>query len=185
VLIEKTHSRIHPVDAARNAPAVVVSKPRNFTPGWTKAARGAAANHSRSKTPGLPGTATPDRTPTITGFSPQTGYPGSWVQIRGQNLVLGISVQFNGVPHRRALPLSALLYRVNPGFFEPDFRTIRQLGLARSFEEFGQEVNSFRSDNRRHGGLVRRRLRVRVSGRRLMQLVFTLPSDMPVAGKTL
>ena len=86
--------------------------------------------------------------------------------------------------HRRALPLSALLYRLNPGFFEPDFRTIRQLGLARSFEEFGQEVNSFRSDNRRHGGLVRRRLRVRVSGRRLMELVFTLPSDMPVAGKT-
>jgi hypothetical protein len=85
--------------------------------------------------------------------------------------------------HRRALPWSALLYRVNPGFFEPDFRTIGQLGLARSFEEFGQEVNSFRSDNRRHGGLVRRRLRVRFSGRRLMELVFTQPSDMLVAGK--
>jgi hypothetical protein len=40
------------------------------------------------------------------------------------------------------------------------------------------------ADNRRHGGLVRRRLRVRVSGQRLMELVFTLPNDMPVAGKT-
>ena len=80
--------------------------------------------------------------------------------------------------HRRSLPVSALLYRVKPSLFEADFRTIRQLGVAKSFEEFGQEVNSFRSDNRRHGGLLRRTLRVRVSGRRLMKLVFSLPRMM-------
>jgi hypothetical protein len=82
--------------------------------------------------------------------------------------------------HRRALPLSAVVYLMNRSFFERDFCTIRQLGVARSFEEFGAEVNSFRSDNRRHGGFLRRRLRVRVSGRRLMNLVFDLPTDMSV-----
>ena len=79
--------------------------------------------------------------------------------------------------HRRALPLSALIYRANRSFFELDFRTIRQLGVAKSFEEFGEEVNSFRSDNRRHGGFLRRRLRVRISGRRLMKLISALPTD--------
>jgi hypothetical protein len=82
--------------------------------------------------------------------------------------------------HRRALPLSAFAYLIKRTFFEPDFRTIRQLGVAKSFEEFGEEVNSFRSENRRHGGLLRRRLRMRVSGRRLMALAFDLPGDMPV-----
>jgi hypothetical protein len=73
-----------------------------------------------------------------------------------------------------------LVYRINPSFFELDFRTISQLGVARSFEEFGEEVNSFRSENRRHGGFLRRTLRLRVSGRRLMDLVFDLPGDMPI-----
>ena len=83
--------------------------------------------------------------------------------------------------HRRALPLSALVYLVNREFFELDFRTIRQLGVATSFEEFGAEVHSLRSENRRHEGFLRRTLRVRVSGRRLMDLALALPSDKPVA----
>jgi hypothetical protein len=72
---------------------------------------------------------------------------------------------------------------MNPSFFSKDFLTIRQLGVATSLEEYAAEVNTFRSDNRRRGGFVRRTLRVRVSGRRLMELVFALPGDMPVMRK--
>jgi hypothetical protein len=86
--------------------------------------------------------------------------------------------------HRRAFPLSALMYYLNRDFFASDFQTIRQLGVAISFEEFAAEVDSFRNDNRRHGGFLRRNLRIRVSGRRLMELVFDLPEDMPVARRT-
>jgi hypothetical protein len=86
--------------------------------------------------------------------------------------------------HRRALPLSALLFRINPTLFDVDIRTIRQLGVARSFEEFCGEVDSFRSENRRHGGFLRRQLYVRVSGRRLMALALSLPPDMPVGRKS-
>jgi hypothetical protein len=86
--------------------------------------------------------------------------------------------------HRRALPLSALIYRLHPSFFDPDFHTIRCLGNSTSYEEFGQEVNSFRSDNRRRGGFLRRKLRVRVSGRRLMKLLLVLPTDMPGLGRS-
>jgi len=82
--------------------------------------------------------------------------------------------------HRRSLAISALIYLMRPTYFSFDFQTIRQLGVATSFEEFGAEIDSFRSDNRRHGGLLRRTLRVRVSGRRLMDLIALLPADMPV-----
>jgi hypothetical protein len=74
--------------------------------------------------------------------------------------------------HRRSLPLAALVYTLYPAFFEPDLRAIQQLAVTRSFEEFAREVDSLRSDNQRHGGFLRRKLRLRISGRRLMRLVF-------------
>ncbi|MFO1501441.1 MAG: hypothetical protein U1G07_24140 [Verrucomicrobiota bacterium] len=86
--------------------------------------------------------------------------------------------------HRRSFPLSGLIYWLHRRFFESDFQTLRQLGVARSFEEFGAEVDSFRSYNRRHGGFLRKTLRVRVSGRRLMDLALTLPEDMPVGKRS-
>lgn len=76
------------------------------------------------------------------------------------------------------------MFLLNPQFFACDFKTIRQLGVATSFEEYVAEVDSFRSENRRHGGFLRRTLRMRVSGRRLMDLLWTLPADMAVGKKT-
>jgi hypothetical protein len=70
------------------------------------------------------------------------------------------------------------MYLVHRSVFDLDFLTIRQLGITRSFDEFRSEIDSFRYDNRLNSGFLRRTLRVRVSGRRLMNLVFKLPLEM-------
>ncbi len=73
--------------------------------------------------------------------------------------------------YRHAVPLAGLIYLFDRGFFSVDFQTIRQLGQARSPDEFRQEVDAFAYQNRRHGGMLRTRLRIRVSGQRLMSLL--------------
>jgi hypothetical protein len=73
--------------------------------------------------------------------------------------------------YRRSRPLSALLYSWNPRFFDLDLRTIRQLGLARSSEEFRAEIDSFRFESRMQRGFLKRTLRLRISGKRLMRLL--------------
>jgi hypothetical protein len=73
--------------------------------------------------------------------------------------------------YRRSLPLSALVYSWNQRFFDLDLRTIRQLGLARSSEEFRAEIESFRFESRMQRGFLKRTLRLRISGKRLMQLL--------------
>jgi hypothetical protein len=79
--------------------------------------------------------------------------------------------------HRRSLPLAALIHLLNRNFFELDFATIRQLGLARSFAEYRAEVDSFRYECGMRGGFLRRTLRVRVSGGRLMALLLSVRPD--------
>ena len=76
--------------------------------------------------------------------------------------------------YRHALPLAGLIYLFDRDFFAVDFQTIRQLGLARSPDEFRQEVDAFAYVNRRHAGTLRTRLRIRVSGQRLMSLLTEL-----------
>ena len=73
--------------------------------------------------------------------------------------------------YRRSLPLSALVYSWNPRYFDLDVRTIRQLGLTRSSEEFRAEIDSFRFESRMQRGFLKRTLRLRISGKRLMQLL--------------
>jgi len=72
--------------------------------------------------------------------------------------------------HRRSLAVTWIVRLVKPGFFEPELRTIRYLGNATSSEEFRGELDSYRSEYRRHGGFVRKLLAVRLSGSRLMRL---------------
>ena len=72
--------------------------------------------------------------------------------------------------YRHALPFAALIYLVNRDFFSEDFRAIKQLGLSRSPEEFRQEVETFRYLNRTRAGILRGRLKIRVSGHRLARL---------------
>jgi hypothetical protein len=63
-----------------------------------------------------------------------------------------------------------------PGYFDMELRTIRYLGNARSSEEFRAELDSYRSEYRRHGGFLRTVLAVRLSGKRFMDvLAETLP----------
>jgi hypothetical protein len=72
--------------------------------------------------------------------------------------------------YRRSLPLSLVVHLTNRRHFELDLQTIRQLGVCRGTQEFRAELESFRYDYRMRGGLLRR-LRVRVSGKRLMALL--------------
>jgi hypothetical protein len=69
------------------------------------------------------------------------------------------------------LPLTALVYLCNRHYFDVDFRTIRQLGLARSSEEFRAEIDAFRFDYRFQPRLFKRSLRLRISGKRFMKLL--------------
>jgi hypothetical protein len=73
--------------------------------------------------------------------------------------------------YRHALPVAGLIRLFRPDYFTDDLRTIRQLGQVRNAAEFRQEVDAFGYLNRRHGGWDRRRLRIRVSGKRLMSLM--------------
>ena len=72
--------------------------------------------------------------------------------------------------YRRSLPIAALVYLFRRGYFDLDFQTIRQLGVARSSEEFRVELETFRYEYRMRGGVLRG-LRVRVSGKRLSELL--------------
>lgn len=73
--------------------------------------------------------------------------------------------------HRRALPLTALIYALNRSYFEKEKGTIGYLGNARSEPEFRTEVATYRSYYRRRGGFLRKVLCVRLSGKRLMDLL--------------
>jgi hypothetical protein len=68
------------------------------------------------------------------------------------------------------VPLAGLIHLFNRNFFSEDLHTIRQLGLSRSPGEFRQEVEAFRYLNRTRAGILRGRLRIRVSGQRLVRL---------------
>ena len=82
--------------------------------------------------------------------------------------------------HRRALPFVWAVRTLAPGFFELELRTARYLGNARSSEEFRAELDSYRSEYRRHGGVLRNVCGVRLSGRRLMDV---LTDVSPESGK--
>ena len=73
--------------------------------------------------------------------------------------------------HRRALPVAILLRALAPRFFDMELRTIRYLGNARSSEEFRAELDAYRSEYRRHGGILRNLLTVRLSGSRLIGIL--------------
>jgi hypothetical protein len=72
--------------------------------------------------------------------------------------------------YRRSLPLAWLASLLHRHHFDLDMQTIRQLGVCRSPQEFRAELESFRYEYRTRGGLLRR-LRVRVSGKRLIGLL--------------
>jgi hypothetical protein len=87
------------------------------------------------------------------------------------------------------LPITWAIFALNKNYFELDFRLIRELGAARNFREFQAEIEGFRFDYGAHGGAWRKILRLRVSGRRLINLLGkVLPQrsrhDAPASGRT-
>lgn len=88
--------------------------------------------------------------------------------------------------HRSALPLAWMIRALKPGFFELELRTARYLGNARSSEEFRAELASYHSEYRRRGGFLRNTLGIRLSGKRLADLLAEVsPSQKEVRPPTL
>ena len=73
--------------------------------------------------------------------------------------------------HRRSLPLALLVYLFDRDFFRLDLLAIRQLGVTQSAREFRAEVDLFCSEYRMQRSFLRKTLRLRISGRRLMQVL--------------
>jgi len=79
--------------------------------------------------------------------------------------------------HQRALPFAWAIRAFVPAFFEMELHTLRFLGNARSSEEFRAELDSYRSEYRRHGGILRNGFGIRLSGKRLMRVLMTVARD--------
>src|SRR5690348_11195511 len=72
--------------------------------------------------------------------------------------------------HRRSLPIALLILAFQQRYFDLELRTLRYLGNAQSSQEFRSELDSYRSQYRRHGGALRKIFAVRLSGGRLMRI---------------
>jgi hypothetical protein len=86
--------------------------------------------------------------------------------------------------HRRSLPIAGAFLLFKPNYFDMELRTLRYLGNARSSEEFRAELDSYRSEYRRHGGFLRNMFALRLSGRRLMDLAANLKHEFESGGTT-
>ena len=75
---------------------------------------------------------------------------------------------------RVALPVAVVVWLLRRDFFTRDFELIRELGLTRDAVDFHFLIEQFRDEVLRTGGWMRRLLRLRVSGRRLLQLRWDL-----------
>ena len=67
-------------------------------------------------------------------------------------------------------PLAALVRRLWPDFFQSDFAYLRQLGEATTGQQYWRLCNEIRYDLSLNAGWLRKGLRLRVSGLRLLKL---------------
>ena len=72
--------------------------------------------------------------------------------------------------HWHARPLTGLLSKLNPRFFSEDWGLIRDLANAVTHSEVLTELNRFYGRNLRERNWVRRRLSLRLSGKRILRL---------------
>ena len=70
---------------------------------------------------------------------------------------------------RRSFPLLILVYWLVPSFFAREFELIRELARAQSYGEFRREVEAY-VNRGRFGNRLRRVLKMRLAGRRLLRL---------------
>ena len=72
--------------------------------------------------------------------------------------------------HLHARPLAKIISWVLPHHFEEDFAAIQELATITDIRCFEPEVGRFRGRNQRSKSFLRRHLKMRVSGRRLIKL---------------
>src|SRR4051812_11630452 len=69
--------------------------------------------------------------------------------------------------HRRALPVAWVLWTVNRHYYDLELQTIRSMAAVTTARELRSELDWYRSEYKKRGGL-RRYLAVRLSSRRLI-----------------
>ncbi len=72
--------------------------------------------------------------------------------------------------YRHAVPVAKLVWRVQPAFFMEDRSFLRDLGPATSRGEVLCELNRFYGRNVRDRNWLRKRLAIRISGKRVLRL---------------
>jgi hypothetical protein len=72
--------------------------------------------------------------------------------------------------HRHVLPFAAYLQRIHPQFFREDLGLIGDLATAASHAEVLTELNRFYGRNVRDRNWLRKRLSLRISGKRVLKL---------------
>lgn len=77
---------------------------------------------------------------------------------------------FSRFLHRHALPLANLLAKCDPDFFREDWGLIRDLATAQTHGEVLTELNRFYGRNVRDRNWFRKRLSLRISGKRVLRL---------------
>jgi hypothetical protein len=81
---------------------------------------------------------------------------------------------FGWLLYRHARVVARLIRSMWPEFFERDFEFLRALGRVTDAREADAEAMLFRDTEHYHGGFLRRRWRIRVSGRKATALASEL-----------
>ncbi len=82
---------------------------------------------------------------------------------------------FNHAIYRRSLPLTLLVWRFHPEFFNPEFDLLRELAAVTTRQAFRKEVEEYRYDVRRQANWWKNTLRLRISGQRVLRYAQLLP----------
>jgi hypothetical protein len=72
--------------------------------------------------------------------------------------------------HERSQTLAKLILAVYPGFFRRDLMLIQEVARATSLEEVKESLHRYHKDNQAQRGFLRHRLKVRLSGERVLRL---------------
>ncbi len=72
--------------------------------------------------------------------------------------------------YRRSWPIAWVMKRLQPDFFRNDFILLQQIACDTSLRQIEMALQDFRFLNQTHGGWLRGGLRVRLSGRHLLEL---------------
>jgi hypothetical protein len=72
--------------------------------------------------------------------------------------------------YRHAIPLALPILLFYPRFFRREFNLMEEVGNVSTKEDLRLSITSYREDSHMNPNLLRESLRVRISGRRLLQV---------------